>query len=193
MSQDKETAENVLHALKKRVSFPRLTAPAPEGEELEDVLMSASRAPDHMMLRPARYLILKGDALSRLGIIFESAKRMVQADCNEMQYEKYRNMPMRAPMILVAVSKNIDHPKVPKHEQEQSVASGLAYILLALQAKGYGAIWRTGDMAENAHVKTELGISAHESLVGFLYIGTPCGEPKPIPEAQFSDYFAYWS
>jgi nitroreductase len=193
MSQDQETAENVLKALRKRVSFPRLEAPAPKSDELEEILMPATRAPDHMMLRPARYLIVEGDALLKLGAIFESAKRMVQTDCNEMQYEKYRNMPMRAPMILVAVSKNIEHPKVPKHEQEQSVASGLAYILLALQAKGYGAIWRTGDMAENIHVKTELGIAAHESLVGFLYIGTPCGEPKPIPEAQFSDYFSYWS
>jgi nitroreductase len=193
MNQDSETAENVLDALKRRVSFPRLAAPAPEGEILEEILMAAARAPDHMMLRPARYLILEGEALAKLGVIFESVKRIERQDCSDMQYEKFRKMPMRAPMILVAISKNIDHSKVPKHEQEQSVASGLAYILLALQARGFGGIWRTGDMSENAQVKEGLGIEAHESLVGFLYVGTPCGEPKPIPQAKFTDYFSYWT
>jgi len=63
---------------------------------------------------------------------------------------------------------------------------------LALQAKGFGGIWRTGDMATNAVVKEHLAVQKHESIVGFLYIGTPVGEPKPIVKPSFEEFFSSW-
>lgn len=184
---------SILNFLHQRVSFPRLVSPAPEGEQLKGILKSALRAPDHKVLRPGRYLIVEGDARTKLGELFAQAAVAANPDCGEAKIEKCKKMPFRAPMILVAVSKNIDHPKVPYFEQEQCVAAGLSYILLALQAEGFGGMWRTGDMAVDSVVKRGLGISEHESLVGFLYIGTPEGEAKRIVDPVLEDSFSFWT
>lgn len=192
MTEADDFQRSALALLANRVSYPRLTEPAPVGAELESILLTALRAPDHMMLRPARYLLIEGDARARLGEVFVEAAK-ARGEESEAKLEKCLKMPMRAPLVLVAISKNVSHSKVPVFEQEQSVASGLTHILLALQVSGYGGIWRTGDMAVSRIVKERLEIAQHESLIGFLYIGTPVGEAKPLPPFSFSDYFSYWS
>jgi nitroreductase len=189
---DRPLSKDVLELLHTRVSSPRLAEPAPEGEVLESILMTAMRAPDHKVLRPARYLLISGERRQALGEVFAEAARINDQEVAEAKLAKCRAMPLRAPLVLVAISKNLEHPKVPVFEQEQSVASGLTHILIALQAHGFGGIWRTGEMAVDAHVKQALGIQARESLVGFLYIGTPVGEAKRIPQLQFSDFFHSW-
>jgi nitroreductase len=189
---DTSLSKDVLELLHSRVSYPRLDEPAPEGELLERILMTAMRAPDHKVLRPARYLLISGERRYALGEVFAEAASIKDEDVSEAKLDKCRAMPLRAPLVLVAISKNLEHPKVPVFEQEQSVASGLTHILIALQAHGFGGIWRTGEMATDGHVKQALGISPQESVVGFLYIGTPVGEPKRIPQLQFSDFFHSW-
>lgn len=176
----------------QRVSSPRLADPAPNKEELERVFKSALRAPDHMMLKPWRYLVIEGESRNKLGELFLSSALSSSEDLNAFKTEKLRSMPMRAPMIIVAIASLIDHPKVPHHEQILSCGVGVGYMLLALQSLGYGGIWRTGDMAVNKSVCEGLGLKQHESIVGFLYLGTPTGEPKPIPDVHTTDYFAEW-
>jgi len=177
----------------QRVSFPKLTAPAPNAEELEKVFQAALRAPDHKQLKPWRYLIIEGDARNKLGQIFRDAALQDQTDLNETQLNKYLAMPLRAPMIIVGISTNQSHPKVPVHEQVLSCGVGIAYMLLGLQALGYGGIWRTGPLAEHSHIKTGLRIEPHETLVGFLYLGTPQGAAKNISPLNSKDYFQLWS
>lgn len=189
---ERSLSSDVLELLHERVSYPRLESPAPEGGLLKRILMTATRAPDHKVLRPARYLLIDGERRVDLGEIFAQAAELRDPSASAAKLEKCRAMPLRAPLVLVAISRNIDHPKVPVFEQEQSVASGLTHILIALQANGFGGIWRTGEMAVDAHVKQQLGIQEQESLVGFLYIGTPVGEAKRIPERQFEEYFHSW-
>jgi len=193
MSKKAYDTDSIMNILHERVSTPRLLDPAPQGQVLQNILSSALRAPDHKVLRPARYLIIEGEARHKLGEIFVRATENKLGELSNAKIQKCRNMPLRAPMVLVAISKNITHPKVPFFEQEQTVAVGLGYILLALQAQGFGGIWRTGDMAVDELVRQELGLERHESLVGFLYIGTPEGEPKRIASAKFDDHFAHWT
>ncbi len=189
---DTSLSRDVLDLLHTRVSSPRLDFPAPEGKLLKRILMTATRAPDHKVLRPARYLLIEGERRQSLGEVFAQAAKLSDSSVPDSKLEKCRAMPLRAPLVLVAISKNIEHPKVPLFEQEQSVASGLTHILIALKANGFGGIWRTGEMAVDAYVKQQLGIKQHESLVGFLYIGTPVGDAKRIPTLQFEDYFCSW-
>lgn len=196
---------SIVELLNQRVSSPRLTEPAPNKDQLQQIFKSALRTPDHMMLRPWRYLIIEGEARKKLGDLFLSSARQVATssvklasdnsieEINEFKAEKLKTMPMRAPMIIVAVASLVDHPKVPDQEQILSCGVGVGYMLLSLQALGYGGIWRTGDMAFNRYVCDGLGLKENESIVGFLYLGTPMGELKPIPEVNTGDYFTEWS
>lgn len=176
----------------QRVSSPRLQEPAPSPQVLERVFNAAFRAPDHMMLRPWRYLIIEGERRKDLGSVFAEATRQSEMEITQAQEEKCMNMPMRAPMIIVAVSQNIPHPKVPQLEQEVATGVSVGYMLLALQSEGFNGIWRTGPMAEHIHVKQALGLQQHETLIGFLYVGTPLGELKAVPELILEDHVAKW-
>lgn len=186
------TQDALVELINQRVSFPRLGEPAPGDEVLQDMFKSAFRAPDHMMLRPWRYLLVQGDARQRLGETFCRLAVDEDPELSEVQREKLLNMPLRAPLIVVGISQNIDHPKVPVREQEISCGVGLGYMLLTLQARGFGGIWRTGPLAEHEGVKDALGVRSTETIVGFLYVGTPLGDAKPIPALEMRDFVQDW-
>ncbi|KZY38491.1 MULTISPECIES: nitroreductase family protein [unclassified Oleiphilus] len=189
---DEAGSHAVLEILKSRVSHPRLSAPAPSPDQMETVFQAALRTPDHKCLKPWRFLVIEGDSLHRLGDLFCQAAEANEGKLSEAQENKYRSMPLRAPKIIVAVSKNIEHPKVPFEEQVVSCGVAVGYMLLALQAQGFGGIWRTGEMALNGDVKQGLGLSLEESIVGFLYIGTPLAEAKKLAPVASKDYFVPW-
>ena len=178
--------------IRRRVSSPRLAEPVPEPATLERIFQCALRAPDHHALRSSRYLVIQGDARAKLGALFCQAVGADEPTLTEQQQEKYRAMPLRAPMIIVGISANKVEPKVPVQEQILSCGVGLGYLLLALNAEGFGGIWRTGFLASHPLVKAGLGIGAEETLVGFLYVGTPKDEAKPAPDLKVEDYFQTW-
>ena len=60
-------------ALHTRVSAPVLTDPVPDAKVLENIYKAALRAPDHLVLRPWRFLLVRGEARSRLGKLFAFA------------------------------------------------------------------------------------------------------------------------
>lgn len=176
----------------QRVSYPRLSEPVPSPEVLARIYQSALRAPDHMLLRSSRYLVIQGSARAQLGELFCEVACSDDANLSQATRDKYRAMPLRAPMILVGISSNREHAKVPAQEQVLSCGVGMGYMLLALNAEGFGGIWRTGFLARHPKVKAGLGLDSNETLVGFLYLGTPQGQPKPLPNLNIDDYFQCW-
>ena len=60
------------------------------------------------------------------------------------------------------------------------------------EALGYGAIWRTGDVATNDQVRKGLSLSSYESITGFIYVGDIL-EAKPIsPAVDKAKLVQYW-
>jgi nitroreductase len=155
-----------------RISNPKLIAPAPNDELIATICASAMAVPDHGALTPWHFTIVKGEAsLKRLSDIFVKAVELENGD--DIKISKAAKMPYRAPLIIIVSTQYQEHPKVPK--QEQLVAAGCAAHAMQMSAYslGYGAMWRTGDMAYNSLVKNELNITSDNDIVGFLYIGTP--------------------
>ncbi|WP_339805496.1 nitroreductase [uncultured Marinobacter sp.] len=179
----------VIEALLNRSSEPKLTTPAPPASVLEQAFACAARAPDHALLRPWRYLVVEGEGLQQLGSLFEASA--TDSD-SERQREKLRAMPLRAPMVVVAIASPVSHPKVPVQEQNYSCAAGVAYLVLALHSAGFGAMWRTGDVAERARVREGLGLQPTESIVGFIYTGTVTAEKPAVPRAEVSQFVSRW-
>lgn len=183
------TMHTVTEALLNRSSEPRLKAPAPPEAVLDLALACAARAPDHGLLRPWRYLVVEGDGLGSLGELFASS---APAEASEGKREKLRKSPLRAPMVLVAIASPVPHPKVPAYEQKYACAASAAYLVLALQAEGYGAMWRSGEMSESDRVREGLGLTRDETIVGFIYTGTVDSEKPPVPRQPVSEFVARW-
>ncbi|TVV43694.1 nitroreductase [Thalassolituus sp. C2-1] len=182
---------DALRMLTERVSSPQLTGPDITRQQQEVLLRAALRAPDHAWLRPSRYLLVEGDDRRLLGECFLQATPDWQSLSAEKQ-QKLLNMPLRAPLLIVAVSRIQEHPKVPRDEQLLSTGAGVQNILNAAWAMGLGAIWRTGDMATNPKVTEALGLEACDVIVGFVYIGHINGSLKQPPELPLDDFVTRW-
>ena len=78
--------------------------------------------------------------------------------------EKYKNAPFRAPLIVILVSTKKEHPKVPRIEQIISTGTAGQNIMLALNALGYGAIWRTGSLHSMKRFQRRLGLNKNQTL-----------------------------
>jgi nitroreductase len=102
-------------------------------------------------------------------------------------------MLQRAPLVIVAVTRLQDHPKVPRDELRLSTAAGIQNMLTAAWALGLGAIWRTGDMVHSKDVRQALGLTANDVITGFVYIGHASGIPKQPPVMLSSDFVSEWN
>ncbi|WP_299199397.1 nitroreductase family protein [uncultured Amphritea sp.] len=181
---------NALDNLHQRVSIPALEGPGPTPEQLENMYRAALRAPDHGAIQPWRFLNVQDDGRNRLGELFLQAAAEGQSLSAEQQ-AKYLNMPLRAPLIIVAIAATKEHPKVPRSEQVIAAGCAVQNMLLAAHAQGLGAIWRTGEFAYNTTVMAGLGLQQGEEIVGFLYVGTPMRERTP-PEVDISAFVSDW-
>lgn len=182
---------DTLNTLLQRVSAPQLTGPDVTAEQLETLIQAALRAPDHAWLRPSRYLAVRGEQRAALGDIFLSATDDHQSLSPERQ-AKIRQMPQRAPLVLVAVCRIQPHPKVPREELLMSTAAGVQNILNAAWAMGLGAIWRTGELAYNPLVRQGLGLAVDEEIVGFVYVGHVNCRLKNPPQLDSADFLTDW-
>lgn len=172
---------DAIEALLTRTSVIRLTEPAPDGDDLDVLLRAALRAPDHKCLRPWRFLVVRGDALDRLGEVFARALEARQPGVGEDALERERKRPRRAPLVVVVVTRPQEGVAgVPVVEQVLSTGAAAENILLAAHALGYGGAWRTGAPAYDPFVHQGLGLGSGESIAGFLYLGTPVGPPGPL-------------
>lgn len=178
----------VIQTIQNRVSSPRLKAPAPTDTELNEILLCAMRAPDHARLKPWKYHVVSGEGLMKLGEVFASCAGV---DAPQDKVEKCRNMPKRAPLMLVAVCEPQENAKVPAMEQILAVGAGIQNMQIAINSLGYSSIWRTGDMAHAQAVKEYFGVSDSGEIVGFLYIGT-AEKALQTPSLSLDGYVQYW-
>ncbi len=179
-----ETLTNI----QTRVSHPRLTEPGPSREQLTELYKAAFRAPDHAWLRPWRFIEVSDDKRTQLGEWMAHCVQTEHPDIDEKQLTKLLNAPLRAPLVLIAWAKIVDHPKVPPIEQILATGAACTNLVNAAHAIGLGAVWRTGTAAYSPSLKAKLGLETDDVIVGFIYLGTPAGEDKPLPELNPADY-----
>ena len=182
---------DALEAILTRRSVGALGEPAPDGAALARILAAANAAPDHGRMRPWRFVLIRGAAREAFGEVLAAALRHRQPEASESECERERRKPLRAPLILVVAASPRERRGVPAIEQTLAAGAAAQNALLAAHALGYGAIWRSGDPAFDPMVKTALGLRTDDSIVGFLYIGTPLSEaaaPSDRPALDFVEW-----
>lgn len=171
----------LIEGIQSRTSALKLTEPAPSHADVERIIKAGIRAPDHGRLRPWRFVVLEGDARKHLGNAMADLLRQKLPDAPASQLEAEAAKPLRAPLII-AVGAKIAKGKIPEIEQIAAVAAAIQNMCLAAHALGYGAMWKTGGAAYATSVKTMLGLTPDDHIVGFLYLGTNAS-PGPLIEA----------
>jgi nitroreductase len=86
---------------------------------------------------------------------------------------KERGKPLRAPVVVAVGCVPSSAEKVEETEEICAVAAGVQNMLLAAQAMGLGAMWRTGAPARDPAVKRFLGLPDEAHIIAFVYLGYP--------------------
>lgn len=180
-----------LDLLLNRRSQPRLNAPAPEGEALENILQAAVCAPDHRCLAPWRFIVCTGNGLKKLGEIYETAT--ISEGKPEESIDRATQLPLRAPMIIVAICNYTEDEKVPRVEQIASSACTVHAMQMAAVAQGFQGIWRTGWYAQDESVKSALGCKKEDEILGFLYLGSTPLQASVRTPRDLSNMVEYWA
>lgn len=175
---------DVLDFLLTRRSRPAkmLRAPAPDAATLNRLLGAAARVPDHGKLEPWRFVVLAQPALGRLAALIEARGESLGMDPDKSG--KAAQTFAAAPLVVAVVAVEKPSDKIPAIEQLLSAGAVCLSLVNAALAQGFGACWVTGWPAFERGFLTEgLGLEAHESIAGFVHIGTcdtaPPDRPRP--------------
>ncbi|MDO8908177.1 MAG: nitroreductase [Pseudohongiella sp.] len=183
---------DALTALQTRVSVSRVREPGPDKQTLEQIIKAGLRTADHGLLRPWRFLTVQGESLHRLAELFVEATLADAPDTSAAELNSARSKALRAPLILIGIASPKEHPKVPVIEQHLSAGGALQNMLTAAHALDVGAIWRTGPMAAHPVVLQGLGLADHESIIGFIYMGTVDGPKRELRDEPVSNFVQEW-
>lgn len=179
--------------LTTRASNGKLTDPAPDQATLDLAFAAALRAPDHGLIHPYRFHLVRGDARLALGELLGQCALKLNPELSAEELEKTRKKALRAPLIVVVSASVREHPKAPAIEQILCAGAAAQNILLALHARGFAGIWRTGAPAYDEAVKRAFGLGPDDALVGFLYAGTPAQEVASIKRPDPADHVFEWT
>ncbi|MEZ5872711.1 MAG: nitroreductase [Nitratireductor sp.] len=191
---DAENSANhaLLEFLRQRRSVPAKTmaGPGPDETAIADMITIASRVPDHGKIAPWRFIRYSPAAATRLGKAIEARALELDPGLGEEQRRIERTRLSRVPVVIGVASRTVDHPKVPRWEQELSAGAACMNLLIAANAHGFDAQWLTEWIAFDPVLHDQLGFSAGERIAGFVYIGTrtmPKTErDRPVLETVFS-------
>lgn len=184
-----------LEFLARRLSVPsrQLGAPGPAQDQLDQLLSTAIRVPDHGRLSPARLLLIRGDSRLRFGEQLAQIHARKEPDAPPAVLGKDRERYTNAPVIVVVIARVLSGHKVP--EQEQVLSAGcVAYnLLLGAQALGFGAQWLTGWAAYDREVAGLLGLAENERVIGFVHIGSVLEPASEHARPALADVLGEWS
>jgi nitroreductase len=183
---------DALQALTSRVSATGLTGPGPDEAALETILKAATRAADHGRLKPWRFIIIREQQREAFGRMLAEALKRRRPDTEEGMLKSEAGKPMRAPMIIVVAAHLEDSGKIPEIEQLLAVGAAAQNMMIAAYALGLGAMWRTGDSAYDPFVKEKLGLSPRDSIVGYIYLGTPARALATPPDSDLGAVAQDW-
>jgi nitroreductase len=179
----------IIHRLRTRRSVPPqlLTGPGPTAEELDAILMVAARVPDHGRLAPWRFIVLEGEARTRIGDAIAAAFQADQPDADPARVAPERERLARAPLVVAVVSRARPHVKIPEWEQVLSAGAVCMNLVHAANALGYGTSWLSEWFSFDRRVLDALGLAPDERLAGFIHIGRAAETPPDRERPALAD------
>jgi nitroreductase len=185
---------DALELLKTRrsISASFLAPPAPNDNELAEILAIASRVPDHGKLTPWRFIIFAGGARGEASAALAELYERKHPDTDAKKLEEERKQLAQAPLVIAVVSTAQPHVKIPELEQLLSAAAAALNIELAAQALGFASQWTTGWIAYDEEAGPILGLEPGERIVAFIHIGTPTVARVDRPRPALADIVTYW-
>jgi nitroreductase len=185
-------SSEALDVLLSRQSFGLLRDPAPSGGDLELILDTGLRAPDHGRLRPWRFVLIRGGARNALVELMVETLERGESNAPKAAIQKTRERILAVPLIVAVGAKIKTDGPIPEIEQLLSTGAAAMNILNAAHALGYGAKWVTPAPVYDRSFNEALGFTWPDRLVGLLFIGTKPKETMAAARPARVDHVREW-
>ena len=177
----------------RRSGKPRdMVAPGPTAEQLQTILETAIRVPDHGKLAPWRFVVIAPGQREALSALLTSAYLAEKPDAGRLEIDAMVQFAHQAPCLIVALSRPVAGSKIPVWEQQLSAGAACMMLELAAHAQGFVAGWLTGWPAYNEDVRNAFG-GEGEQIAGFIFIGTPARVLEERPRPDFDAVVKNWA
>jgi len=167
---------DIFEAIENRRSLAHLLPQAVDRPTIEKVLSAALWAPNHHHTEPWHFFVFQNDARQKLADAIMENFHRDNPDATDAQIEKAQKKNprriMESPVVIVVISE-AGKDAMETHENYAACACAVQNMLLAAEAMGLGAYWRTGDAAYTAlnAVKDLLDVPQNSDIVAFLLMG----------------------
>jgi nitroreductase len=162
-----------------------MVVPGPDAVQLDAILASAMRVPDHGKLSPWRFIVIAADQRDAFAALLTTAYRTEKPEAGRLELEAMDGFARQAPVMIALLSTPVASSKIPLWEQQLSAGAVAMQLLNAAHAAGFVANWLTGWPANNPDVAASLGATAPDDhIVGYVFIGSPSRplEERPRPD-----------
>jgi nitroreductase len=180
-------------ARRRSVKATELDNPGPDEQSLRAMLEIAIRVPDHGKLGPWRFIVLRDDHRAEAGNVLATRWQALHPEATAEQAALEGARFMRAPVVVGVVSSpNRRAVKIPLWEQELSAGAACQNLLNAALFSGFGAQWLTEWYAYDEGVAQAFGLTEHERIAGFVYIGSHSEAPDERKRPAFEARVSTW-
>ena len=177
----------------RRSAKPRtIGGSGPTGEEMDEILAIAARAPDHGKLHPWRFLVVDDDQRDSFAALLRQALSEENPSATIAHLNKEDEFAHYGGTLVVLVSAPIEGHKIPVWEQQLSCGAAGMSLLLGATAAGYVAGWVTGWRAYSPRVTAAL-CEPGQRIAGFIFIGRSEIELEERPRPELPDVVRHWS
>jgi len=189
-----DSARVVLDAIRRRRSIGKTTDEVPPRSLIEQMLEAATWAPNHHLTEPWRFVVLSGEGRNLLGRAAGAAAAAGIDDPEQAERARAKAAakPLRAPYVIAVISAPAEDGKTPEIEEHAAVAAAAQNMLLAADALGLAAMWRSGAPAFAQEVRDLFGVSPRGQILGFIYVGYPAMERPTRERTPFSHFTQWW-
>lgn len=188
---------DILETIKSRRTIGKVKPDLVPTETIEKILEAGNWAPSHFRTEPWKFFVLTGEGRKPLGrVLAEIAKEKMDdptTEDNKHKLKKQERKPFRAPVVIAVAAIIHDHPKALINEEVAAVNAAVQNMLLAAHGLGLGAIWRTGKPTYHSKMKQAFGLAGQDQMIGFIYLGYPDIEPKPVRKYSFKEKTTWFS
>ncbi len=182
-----ESNPEALDFLLSRRSRPAKTlgGPTPDRDTLRTILTAAARSPDHGALEPWRFIVLGPKSLRRLAKL--AGDRAPSLGIETERIEKGVRQFSNAELAIAVIASPKPSANIPEIEQTYSAGAVCLALLNAALASGWGANWVTGWASHDREFMAQgLNLARHESIAGFIHIGTETATPAERPRPDIT-------
>lgn len=153
--------------------------------DLAAILENANWAPSHALTEPWRFRIFRGEGRARLANAlaehYETALPPEQQKPGKA--EKLREMPLRAPVVILVWMARQEMEKIAEVEEIEAVACSVQNMHLTATSRGLGAFWSTPPVLYTEAWNQWMEIGAKDRCLGIFYIGYPA-DPTSWPKGR---------